>query len=313
MEISAVYREIALCGVLPTMFVYDGEATVQLAKTLHDNGIRAVEILQRTPGAPEAIRLVKQQVPGMTAGAGTVRTVEAAEAAVSAGADFIVTPYYSQEIVDWCVRRKIPVIPGCATITEVSRGYQSGLRRFKYFPVKQLGGTEVIRQISEIYSDVRYVVTGGIGYEDLLEFAANPYVMAVGTVCMMPDALVRAHDWAGIAELTRKCVAGVLGLDLAYISCGTDRGTQLLLDMLRRYTLARGRLPEVPQAIRSLGAPHAAGLYTHAPERALALFSAYGVRGEVLLRDDTGLPVVADLQLPGGNLRLIAKHYICQD
>ena len=313
MKKSAVYRRIIECGILPTMFVYGEDENVQLAKTLFDNGIRVVEILQRAPGAAEAIQTVKQRIPGMVAGAGTVRSIETAQAAVAAGADFIVTPYYSQEIIDWCNEREIPVIPGCATITEVSLGYRSGLRYFKYFPVKQLGGVEVIRQISEIYSDVRYVVTGGISYEDLLEFAQNPYVMAVGTTCMMPSSLVKSHDWSKIADLTAASVAGILGMELAYVDRSMDHSLWVLLDLLRRYTRARGRLPEVPETIRCMGRDHTAGLYTNSLERALAFLGAYGMKSEILLCGDTGIPVVADLQIPmsGDHVRLIAKHYIC--
>lgn len=308
-----VYRKIIESGVMPTTFVYDLAETLSLAQTLNQNGIHVIELLQRTPEALDAIGAVKQAIPDMIVGAGTVRTLEDAKRAALAGADYIVTPYYSQEIIDWCNSQGISIIPGCATITEVSHGYQSGLRYFKYFPVKQLGGVEVIRQISEIYSDVRYVVTGGISYEDLLEFAPNPYVMAIGTVCMMPRELIEAHAWEQIAALTRKTVAGSLGLELAYAD---HRKSGFLTDtfaaFLKFYAQAKNHVPEVPEAIKALGDDHIAGFYTNSPERSLAVFREHGYAFRILTSNEQMIPVVADVQMPelGGTIRLIARHHV---
>lgn len=313
MECSKVYNHIIESGIMPTTFVYDIEETISLARTLNENGIHIIELLQRTPDALEAVSRVKREIPGMIVGAGAVRTLETAKEAVAAGADYIVSPYYRQEIVDWCSSQKVAVIPGCATITEVSRGYQSGLRYFKYFPAKQLGGVEAIRQISEIYSDVRYIVTGGISYDDLLEFAPNPYVMAVGTVCMMPRELVMAHDWDRIAELTRRTVAGVLGMEIAYIAHSRlDSVCRGLEELLRFYSQAKSHAPEIPEAIRSLRGDHVAGLYTNSLERALAYFREIGLEGKILVNGETMAPVVADVQVPalGGGIRLVARHYV---
>lgn len=310
---SEVYRRIIESGIMPTTFVYDVAETVSLSRTLHENGIRVIELLQRTPDALRAVGAVKEAIPGMVVGAGTVRTLEAAKEAAAAGADYIVSPYYSQEIVDWCCGHGVAVIPGCATITEVSCGYQSGLRYFKYFPVKQLGGVEAIRQISEIYSDVRYVVTGGISYDDLLEFAPNPYVMAVGTVCMMPRELVAAHDWNKIAKLTRQTVAGSLGLELMYVDRSRlDAAGRRLAEALSLYSQARGRVPEIPEEVQNLSGNPVAGLYANSLERALAFFRELGLDGRVLVNGENMAPVVADVQVPalGGGLRLVARHHV---
>lgn len=313
MNNSAVYKRIAECGVMPTTFVYDIEETVFLARTLNENGVHVIELLQRTPSALKAIGAVKKAIPDMIVGAGTVRALETAEQAAAAGADYIVTPYYDQNIVDWCNGRGEAIIPGCATITEVSYGYQSGLRCFKYFPIKQLGGVEVIRQISEIYSDARYVVTGGITFDDLLEFAPNPYIAAVGTVCMMPRERIEAHDWEGIAALTRRAVAGSLGMELVYIDRkGLDPAGRGLADVLCLYTQARSGVPEFPESIRKLTGDPVAGVYTNSLIRALAFFRGFGLEGEVLVTEEERTPVVADVQMPvlGGKLRLVARHYV---
>ena len=87
---SEVYRRIIESGIMPTTFVYDVAETVSLSRTLHENGIRVIELLQRTPDALRAVGAVKEAIPGMVVGAGTVRTLEAAKEAAAAGADFMV-------------------------------------------------------------------------------------------------------------------------------------------------------------------------------------------------------------------------------
>ncbi len=301
MDRKTVYARVIDCGIMPTTFVYDLDQTVALAKTLYDGGIEIIELLQRTPMAPRAIAAVKAAVPGMLVGAGTVTTVEKARIAADAGADYLVTPFYNQTLVDWCNARDIAIVPGCATITEVSQGYDSGLRMFKYFPIKQLGGAEAIRQIGEIYSDARYVITGGIHYEDVFDYAAVDRIAAIGTVCMMPQALIAARDWPQIAELTRKTVAASLGFELAW--AGEDT-----LDLLGLFSRNRSAVPEVPEGIRDLEPKRSVGLYVNSVPRALAYFRRRGVTAAVLSGDVLG-PTVADVKLPGfaEPVRLVAR------
>ena len=308
MKKSEAYRKISECGILPTVFVYDLSDTVTLARTLYENGIRVIELLQRTPNALEAIRLVKERVPGMTVGAGTVLDPKGAERVFANGADYVVSPYYHQEIVDCCNEYDTAVIPGCATITEVSRGYDSGLRIFKYFPTNQLGGLDVIRQISEIYADARYVATGGITMEQLYEYSASKYICAVGSVCMMPQALIRAQDWAGIAALTRKAVAGSLGLSLIY-----DAGQgSAFNEELQLFESGRSDTGSVCGDFFTLGEQPARGMCTNSIERTLAHYADRGMRGEILRRDTDGTPVLADMldEKTGTRTRLIARYIL---
>ena len=127
MKVSEVYQKITNSGIMPTVFVYSVEDTVELAKTLQANGVHVVELLQRTQDALEAIRVVKERVPGMIVGAGTVLNTETAESVYRMGADFIVSPYYHQNIVDRANAHELAVIQGCANISEISLGYDKGM------------------------------------------------------------------------------------------------------------------------------------------------------------------------------------------
>ncbi len=300
-----IYQKISECGILPTTFVYNIEDTVQLAKVLYQTGIRVIELLQRTPQALEAIKKVKEALPEMTVGAGTVLHIDKAEQVRSYGVDYIVCPYYHQEIVDWCNEHGMAVIPGCATITEVSRGYDSGLRFFKYFPTNQLGGIEVIRQISEIYSDARYVATGGITMEQLFSYSASKHICAVGSVCMMPNELIEARAWDAIAELCKKSVAGSLGMSLVY-SGGADA---VFNREIQHFECGRCGYRSFPDELFQIGGRVDRGYLVNSVERALAYFRDLGMTETILMRDPDGTPEVADLldDTNGTRLRFVAR------
>ena len=85
---------------------------VPLAKALVEGGLPCAEVTFRTEAAEESIRLMTEQFPEMLVGAGTVLTREQVDAAVAAGAKFIVSPGFDPEIVDYCLEKKIPVFPG---------------------------------------------------------------------------------------------------------------------------------------------------------------------------------------------------------
>ena len=311
MDKTETYKRILECGIMPTTFVYNIEETCKLAQTLYDGGIHIIELLQRTPQALEALSAVKNAVPEMIVGAGTVLTIKTAEEAVKCGADYVVSPFYDQNIVDWCCDHDMAVVPGCATITEVSHGYNSGLRCFKYFPVKQLGGAEVIRQISEIYNDARYVVTGGITFDDLIEYAQSKYVGAIGSVCMMPQALINAHQWTQITQLTKKAVAASLGFELAYVNDSLDKVSANMLGMICSFSHGRSKIPDVPEKVQEKNEAYIAGIYTNSIIRALAYCNQHGIAGKVITNEIDGTPVVAEIEIPAwGKMQLIARHYI---
>ena len=164
---------------------------------------------------------------------------------------------------------------------------------------------DVIRQISEIYADARYVATGGITMEQLYEYSASKYICAVGSVCMMPQALIRAHDWEGIAALTRKSVAGSLGLSQIY---SAGRGSAFN-EELQLFESGRSGSGPVCDDFFTLGERPERGLCTNSIERTLAHFTDRGMRGEILRRDTDGTPILADLvdEKSGARTRLIAR------
>ena len=116
----------------------------------------------RTEAAEESLRLMTEQFPEMLVGAGTVLTREQVDAAVAAGAKFIVSPGFDPEIVDYCLEKEIPVFPGCITPSEVAQAVKRGLKVVKFFPAEPAGGVAMIKAMAAPYVGIKFMPTGGI-------------------------------------------------------------------------------------------------------------------------------------------------------
>ena len=106
-------------GILPVVTVAAADQAVPLAEALVAGGLPLVEITFRSEAAVGAIRAIRQGVPGMLVGAGTVLTLAQADAAIEAGAAFLVSPGLDLAIVDRALARGVAVLPGIATSQRV--------------------------------------------------------------------------------------------------------------------------------------------------------------------------------------------------
>jgi 2-dehydro-3-deoxyphosphogluconate aldolase/(4S)-4-hydroxy-2-oxoglutarate aldolase len=142
----------------------------QVVEAVAEGGIRATEVTLNTPGALEAIKDLVTDPPteGMLIGAGTVLEVEDAEAAVGAGAQLIVTPVASVDVVGWCVAAGVPVIPGAHTATEIYRVWRAGATAVKVYPYVT-GGIGHLKTLMGPLPDVRYMAFGGVTVADVAD------------------------------------------------------------------------------------------------------------------------------------------------
>ena len=141
MDIAEKFQKL---GVVPVVVLEDTKDAVPLAKALVEGGLPCAEVTFRTEAAEESIRLMTEQFPEMLVGAGTVLTREQVDAAVAAGAKFIVSPGFDPEIVDYCLEKEIPVFPGCVTPSEVAQAVKRGLKVVKFFPADYLSFDKII-------------------------------------------------------------------------------------------------------------------------------------------------------------------------
>lgn len=146
---------------------------------LLNNGLSFIEITYRSNLASDAIKYLADSGK-MTVGAGTVLNLETAKEAVENGAQFIVTPGFSEEVVKYCIDNDILVFPGAVTPTEITTALTYGINNIKFFPANIYGGLDAINSLSGPFLDVKFVPTGGVSVINMNEFLSNDSVLAVG-------------------------------------------------------------------------------------------------------------------------------------
>ena len=191
-------------GVVPVVVLEDAKDAVPLATSLVEGGLPCAEVTFRTEAAEESIRLMTEQFPEMLVGAGTVLTVEQVDAAVRAGAEFIVSPGFDAEIVDYCLKNEIPVFPGCISPSEVAQAIKRGLNVVKFFPAEPAGGIAMIKAMAAPYTGLRFMPTGGINAKNLGEYLSSDKIVCCGGSWMVKGELVKNGEFNKIRQLTEE-------------------------------------------------------------------------------------------------------------
>jgi 2-dehydro-3-deoxyphosphogluconate aldolase / (4S)-4-hydroxy-2-oxoglutarate aldolase len=194
-------------GLVPVITIESPRDAVPLAEALLDGGIGCAEVTFRTPAAGEAIHGISSTCRELLVGAGTVLTVEQAEQATQAGAQYVVAPGLDPAVVGWCQEHKVPVIPGVVTPTEISMALARGLSLLKFFPAEAMGGVQTLRALSAPFAGVRFIPTGGITVANLPQYLALPNVAACGGSWMAKEGMISAGKFTEIARLSRQARA----------------------------------------------------------------------------------------------------------
>lgn len=214
---SQLKRKLQDLAVLPVVKLTDAGQAVKLAKALRKGGILGAEITFRTDQAPAAIRAIRQAFPDMILAAGTVLTVDQAEAAREAGADFLVSPGIDPVILDWAQAHDLPVVPGCMTPSDVTVAWEHGLDLVKIFPAETAGGTANLKALSGPFPQMQFMPSGGIRADNIQGYLALPQVLACGGSWMVPSELLEAGDYAGLQALASQAMRSILDMKLAHI------------------------------------------------------------------------------------------------
>jgi Entner-Doudoroff aldolase len=204
---SQIIQELGELGLIPVVQIEHPEDAFNLGKALLDGGLPCAEITFRTESAVKAIEIIARTLPDIILGAGTVLTTGHAEEAVSAGARFIVAPGFNPKVVDWCLQRSVPVIPGVATPTEIEMALDKGLTLLKYFPAQAMGGVEMLKAIAAPYQKVMFIPTGGINTHNLEDYLKLPMVFACGGSWFVKSSLISAGEFSDISRLTKEAVS----------------------------------------------------------------------------------------------------------
>ena len=196
-----VMERMAKAIIVPVIVMEDAKDALPCADALAAGGIDVMEITLRTPAALDAIKAVAEQRPDTLVGAGTVINLDQCKRAIEMGAKFIVSPGFSHEVVGYCVEHGVTVLPGCVTPTEIMYALSYGLDTVKFFPANIYGGLVAMKHLCAPFSGLKFVPTGGINNDNIHEFAAAPYVHAVGGSWVCAKADIAAGNWDKITQL----------------------------------------------------------------------------------------------------------------
>ncbi|MFC8081899.1 bifunctional 4-hydroxy-2-oxoglutarate aldolase/2-dehydro-3-deoxy-phosphogluconate aldolase [Streptomyces sp. NPDC057340] len=217
---SPAVSVLDLAPVVPVVVVDDLADAVPLARALVAGGLPAIEVTLRTPVALDAIRAIAGEVPGAVVGAGTVVTAEQVAEVVAAGARFLVSPGWTEALLEAMRASGVPFLPGVSTTSEVVALLERGVREMKFFPAEAAGGTAYLKALAAPLPQARFCPTGGISPASAPEYLALPNVGCVGGSWMLPKDAVAGRDWGRVGALAREAAAlGAGGLSAG----GTSR------------------------------------------------------------------------------------------
>ena len=198
-------NRIKECKIVPVVVLKELSDTEPTLRALCEGGLPVAEITFRTACAADAIRLGCEKFPDMLIGAGTVINAEQANRAIDCGAKFIVVPGFAAEVAEVCRLRKVLYLPGCVTPTEIITAISYGLEIVKFFPCSNYGGLGTLKALAAAFPTMKFLPTGGISEDNVLEYLAFDKIIACGGSWMMkgtPDE---------IREKTARAMAKVNG------------------------------------------------------------------------------------------------------
>lgn len=201
-----VAEVMALAPVIPVLVVDDPAQARPLAAALVEGGLFALEVTLRTPAALEVIAEMAK-VPGAVVGAGTVLNAAQLDAALAAGARFIVSPGLTEPLARAAIERGCAFLPGVATAADIMRGYDLGLDHFKFFPAMANGGIPALAALSAPFGAARFCPTGGITPDNAPDWLGMPSVQCVGGSWMVSRGTT---DFTVVASAAR-LAAGLTG------------------------------------------------------------------------------------------------------
>lgn len=197
----------ARARILPVITIAREQDILPLADALAAGGIRTLEVTLRSEHGLKAIEVLREQRPELCIGAGTVLDCRMFAAVQAAGAQFVVTPGITAEILRAGVEGDVPLLPGVSTPSEIMMGYALGYRRFKLFPAEISGGVAAIKAFAGPFGDIRFCPTGGVNASNVRNYMALPNVMCVGGTWMLDSSWIKNGDWARIEACSAEALA----------------------------------------------------------------------------------------------------------
>ncbi|MFN7054740.1 bifunctional 4-hydroxy-2-oxoglutarate aldolase/2-dehydro-3-deoxy-phosphogluconate aldolase [Hyphomonas sp.] len=193
--------------VVPVLVVESVSSAAPLAAALEQAGVTIAEVTLRTADGLKVIEAMAKAAPGLIVGAGTVLTGADADAALSAGAEFLVSPGMPPGLRAALAGREHLVIPGVATASEAMARHEEGFRRLKLFPAAVAGGVPALKSLAGPLPHLKFMPTGGITEAEVPAYLSQPNVFAIGGSWIASPADIAAGNWGRISEIAGRILA----------------------------------------------------------------------------------------------------------
>jgi len=203
---NTIYSRVQSVGVLPVVAFSDVNQALAACKALAQGGIEAVEITFRTDAAADCIRAVRQAMPDFLVGAGSVVTLDMAKLALDAGAQFLVTPGFSAEIVEFALANRTVIFPGCSGATDMMAASRYALPVVKFFPAENLGGLPMLKALSAPFPKLRFMPTGGLKLSNLSDWLTWDRIFACGGSWLVQKDWLQEENYDAITDAARRTV-----------------------------------------------------------------------------------------------------------
>ncbi|MHB9133388.1 MAG: bifunctional 4-hydroxy-2-oxoglutarate aldolase/2-dehydro-3-deoxy-phosphogluconate aldolase [Armatimonadota bacterium] len=197
---AEVIAGIKACGVVAVVRAENDEEAIGAIKAVRDGGVKAIEVTFTVPNAEKIIaRLAQELGESIYLGAGTVTTIEQAQMAIDAGAEYMVSPGFDPEVVKFVLDKGRPFFPGVMTPSEILAAKKIGVEVFKVFPASRLGAA-YLKDLRGPFPGIQLLPTGGIDVSNAAEYI-KAGAMALGVGGKLVDkAAIKAGNWQALTD-----------------------------------------------------------------------------------------------------------------
>ena len=201
-----LHQKIKESAIIAVLVIDDAANAVPLARALLRGGIGAMELTLRTDAALDSLRAIRDEVPEMLAGIGTILTTDQVDEVVAAKAAFGVAPGLNRRVVEHAQDKGLPFGPGIVTPSDIEQGIELGCRTLKYFPAETAGGLKHLKNMAVPYQHIGidFIPLGGLNANNMSDYLASPLISAIGGSWIASRALIAAQNWDQIEANARQ-------------------------------------------------------------------------------------------------------------
>ncbi|GAA7092246.1 bifunctional 4-hydroxy-2-oxoglutarate aldolase/2-dehydro-3-deoxy-phosphogluconate aldolase [Helicobacter pylori] len=202
-----IIEVLQISPIVPVVVIEDLNDAVPLAQSLIEGGIPIIEVTLRSSCALEAIELIAKNVPKMRVGAGTILNPTQLEQAQNRGAEFLISPGLTIELLEYAKKKDMPLIPGVSSSSEVMQALELGYSALKFFPAEYCGGVKLLNAFNGPFKGVKFCPTGGISADNMRSYLNLENVLCVGGSWLTPKDLIQNKEWDKITGICKRALA----------------------------------------------------------------------------------------------------------